>query len=116
LLILYVITVSWRGAGPYDEPESLAKAAIADRSLEREAREAHLERHENRRIGGEEAVLFELSLLSGSRRVVYSQAILMREEKVYTITLYYPADEKLRHEQAEAILNGFRFVGIPQGE
>jgi membrane associated rhomboid family serine protease len=108
--------VSWRGAGPYDEPESLAKSAIADHSLENEAREAHLERHEHRRVGGEDAVFFELSMLSGGRSAVYSQAILIHEEKVYTITLYYPADEKLRSEQAEAILDGFRFIEKQEGE
>lgn len=112
--------VSWRDAGSYDDPESLAKAAVSDRRLEGSAddeiSEVDLREYRRLRVGGEDAVFFALSMLVRGREGIYAQAVLIHEESIYTITFNFRAEDELRERQMDAMIDSFRFTGPPQQE
>jgi hypothetical protein len=110
--------VSWRDAGSYDEPESLARAAISDRRLEGSAdveiSEVDLREFKRLNVGGEEAVFFALSMLVRGREGIYAQAVLIHRERIYRITFSFRAADELRQWQMDAMIDSFRFTGTPR--
>lgn len=107
--------IRWKDAGPYDDPESLAGAAISDLGLQSsrdpDISEMHLVQRSRIRVGAEDAVYFVVSTLMRGREIIYAQAVLIHRAKVYTITFYYRAQDELAQEMADAMLSGLRFTG-----
>jgi len=101
--------VAWREAVPYDEPESLARKHSSDQFLGADAKNAHLVHHGPQQIAGEDGVIFVISLLKKGREFLYTEAVLIHDEKVYIIRFLYLAGDKVRQRQVDAMIAGFKF-------
>jgi rhomboid protease GluP len=109
--------VYWRDAGPYDELESLYRSAVSEASLKTSGIEDVTLRHrESLRVGGEQAVFFVLGGSVRGREGLWAHAMLIHNEKVYTIAFAYKDEDDFRQRQADAMVGGFRFIDSGERE